>query len=103
MDVLKTIEAAGGFSTRQPVRREVEWNGNTYPFYFLDLPAAEVRKLLKADDDAKFVAAILCDKNGGPIITEEKAATFKLPLLAEIVKAGVEVIGSAAKEEAKND
>lgn len=98
MKSLDQLTEAGGVSAGEIVAKEVEWNGNVFPFHFRDLPGGKVAKILEgAEVDANLVAATLCEEDGSPAMTLEQALCLKLTLRRVIVAAAMDVVGFSAK------
>lgn len=67
-------------ATRAPIRREFTFQGKPITGFFLDLPALHVRELLKVegpDRDAGFLAAVVCDAAGQPVLSLDQARALK--------------------------
>ena len=101
---LSTLLAAA-LATRKPIRREVKVGNDTVVAHFLDLPAGEVRELLRADgegdSDARLIAATLCNEAGELQLTTQQAQQLRLPYLLALVSEALTVVG-ALKEDKEN-
>lgn len=85
-------------------------DGKKHVLYFKELPAVEFRRFYlasqSADEDvrvfaiAKLIAAALCDSDGKPAITAEKASELKAGPMNAIFEALLDVNGQG---EAKKD
>jgi len=85
-------------------------NGETHALHFKQVPASAFRRYRKEmadDDDAisdlavpRLISASMCDANGAPVLTVERAATLKPAAMNEILGAVLEVneLGPAAKK-----
>lgn len=85
-----------GIATSRPIRREFEFGGKTIEGYFLDLPALQVRDLLKADPadrDAAFLAAVVCDEQGGLLLTLEQARSLKAQQMNALIAEAFTALG----------
>lgn len=98
---------SGGIASRAAIRREFEFNGSQIVGYFLDLPALQVRDLLRADSadrDAAFLAAIVCDEAGKPLLTLEQSRDLRAPQMNALMTEALFALGlsnegrSAAKK-----
>ncbi|GAB2913698.1 hypothetical protein [Paralcaligenes ginsengisoli] len=85
--------------------REVDLpDGKKHTLYFKELPAVEFRKFglaEKSEDEVRqseaifrLVAASLCEPDGAPALTFEKALTLKGPVLNALTKIILEINGS---------
>lgn len=93
-------------ATRKPIRREFDFSGQTVVAHFLDLPALEVREILRgpeAERDARLIAATLCDETGAALLTFEQAQQLRFAYLQVLLEQALSVIGALqeGKEEAK--
>jgi hypothetical protein len=93
-------------ATLRPIRREFEFGGKKIEGYFLDLPAIRVRELMRSqegDRDAIFLAAVVCDAAGGPLLTVEQALGIKPAYLQILVQQALTALGLSEEghEEAK--
>lgn len=71
---------SGAVATRAPLRREFTFGGEPVTGFFLDLPALQVRELLKAEGperDASFLAAVVCDEDGTALLSIDQARSLK--------------------------
>lgn len=96
----------GGLATGRPVARTFEFAGQQIEGYFLDLPALKVRELLRdetGERDARFLAAVVCDAAGNPLLTVEQAASLKAQHLAALMTEALRALGLSpdAREDAK--
>lgn len=86
----------GGIATRAPLRREFTFADQQITGYFLDLPALQVRELLKAetvDRDAVFLAAVVCDEQGNPLLTLEQARSLKAQQMNVLIAEAFTALG----------
>jgi hypothetical protein len=97
---------ADGIATRAPIKRDFQFAGKHVTGFFLDLPALQVRELLKADvvdRDALFLSAVVCDAQGGPLLTIDQARTLKAQQMNALLTEAFSALGltSDGREEAK--
>jgi hypothetical protein len=93
-------------ATLRPIRREFDFGGQTIEGFFLDLPALRVRELLRSSDgdrDAIFLAAVVCDQSGHPLLTAEQALGIKPAYLKVLLQQALTALGLSEEgsEEAK--
>ena len=93
-------------ATLRPIRREFDFGGKKIDGFFLDLPAIRVRELLRStegDRDAIFLAAVVCDPSGAPLLTVEQALGIKPAYLQVLVQQALTALGLSEEgsEEAK--
>jgi hypothetical protein len=93
-------------ATLRPIRREFEFGGQKIEGFFLDLPALRVRELLRSSDgdrDAIFLAAVVCDQSGQPLLTAEQALGIKPAYLQVLLQQALTALGLSEEgsEEAK--
>jgi hypothetical protein len=94
MKLLDQLTAAGGLGTNEVVARSVEWNGQTIPLHFRDLPGAAVVKLLKHEDsDARIVLESVCEEDGTQALTLDQVHAMKIGLRSVIVREAMDVFG----------
>lgn len=98
--------AAAALATRSPLKRDFTFGGKTITGYFLDLPALEVREMLKVegpDRDAAFVASVVCDESGANLFTLEQARLLKTQHLNVMITEAFSALGltSDGRAEAK--
>lgn len=87
---------AGAIATRSPIRRDFEFEGQPITGWFLDLPALQVRELLRSestDRDAAFLAAIVADEQGHPLLTLDQARSLKAPQMNALITEAFHVLG----------
>lgn len=85
-----------GLATRQPIKRSFRFGGDTIEGYFLDLPALQVREMMRLeaeDRDAIFLAAVLCDEKGAPLMSIEQARLLRPAQLAVLINEALAALG----------
>lgn len=84
----------GGLATRAPLRREFTFADQPITGYFLDLPALQVRELMKAEErDAAFLAAVVCDEHGNPLLTLDQARSLKAQQMNVLIAEAFTALG----------
>lgn len=96
------------FVSDAPIERKVEIGGVTHTVYMRELPAVEwVRYYAmtqdKADDTrfgaiAHLIAASLCDQDGTPALTRERAMQLKAAALNALFTAVLDINGSGPEK-----
>lgn len=87
---------SAGIATRRPIRRDFEFEGQPITGWFLDLPALQVRELLRAetaDREAAFLAAVVCDESGQTLLTLDQARSLKTAHLNTLIAEAFYAIG----------
>jgi len=90
-------------TTRIHEREVVLGDGSTHTMYFRELPNTDLKKYamwqtstdedVRAGAEAHLLALGLCDANGEPVLTVERAASLKVPVMRRLVVALLDVNG----------
>ena len=94
MDFRGFVES--GMATRKPIKRQFEFSGQEIEGYFLDLPALHVRELLRSesdDRDAHFLAAVVSDEAGNPLLTLDQAKSLRPRQMNALIAQALAALG----------